>query len=357
MNAVQITDVAIPERLGTPEAADFEAAIAVRTAVNAHDSGTNDEARPPEEMLPTWRKQEHEPKRMLLAREGGVAVARGVVEYRLGEAADTAWLHVEVLPEHRGRGIGRAMTERLLEIAAADGKTKAIVYAPSWRIGGARLDAPTGFGDVPADTAETRLLLSLGFRLEQVERGSGLPLPLDRALLERVRDEAAQTAGPDYRTHRWGDHTPEQWQSDLAHLLTRMSTDAPSAGLDEGEDPWTVERLLEDELLEAEGPRTGFTAAVEHVPSGTLVAFTSLYAPAELDRPVDQEDTIVLHEHRGHRLGMLVKAENLLALDEQRPGHPAVVTYNAEENRHMLAVNEARGFVPFVYEGAWRKDL
>lgn len=79
--------------------------------------------------------------------------------------------------------------------------------------------------------------------------------------------------------------------------------------------------------------------------------------PAERERTVDQDDTIVLVEHRGHRLGMLLKAANLAQLERLRPGHPSIVTYNAEENRHMLTVNEALGFEPFVYEGAWRKDL
>ena len=357
MDEIIITEVVIPESVDAPDAADFVAAMSVRTAVNAHDSGTDDESRPPEEMLPTWRKQEFEPKRLFIARRNGQVAGRGVVEYRLGDAIDTAWLHVEVLPEARGQGVGRAIAERVESVAREAGKSRAIVYAPCWKVGGERLTAPTGFGDVAADTAETRLLLSMGYRLEQVERGSRLTLPLDETALQLVYDEAAEIAGPDYRVHLFGDRTPERWREDIAHLLTRMSTDAPTAGLEEPEDPWTVERLLADEEEEAAGPRTAFVAAVEHVPSGHLVGFTELVAPDDMTRPVDQEDTIVLIEHRGHRLGLLLKAANLLQVQKARPGHPAVVTYNAEENRPMLDVNEALGFVPFVYEGAWRKDV
>jgi GNAT superfamily N-acetyltransferase len=357
LSGVEIAAVRIPERLDGPDAGDFVAAIEVRNAVTAHDSGTRDDVRPAEELLPGWRKQEFEPKRMLLARLDGRIVGRGVAEFRLGDAADTAWLHAEVLPEARGRGIGRALAEQLEKLTRSEGRTKAIVYAPSWRTGGDRLPAPNGFGDVPADSRETRLLLSLGYRLEQVERGSRLPLPVDAARLDALLAEASAAAGADYRLHVWGEQTPAEWREDICHLLTRMSTDAPTAGLEEPEDPWTVERLLADEEEEADGPRTAFVAAVEHVPSGRLAGFTELVAPAERDRPVDQEDTIVVREHRGHRLGMLLKAANLAQLERVRPGHPAVVTYNAEENRHMLAVNETLGFAPFVHEGAWRKDL
>ena len=357
MNEIVITEVVIPERVDAPDAADFIAAMHVRTTVNAHDSGTDDESRPPEEMLPGWRKQEFEPKRLFLARRDGQVVGRAVAEYRLGEATDTAWLLAEVLPAARGTGVGRALAEHVESVAREAGKRRAISYAPCWKVGGERLAAPTGFGDVAADTPETRLLLSLGYRLEQVERGSKLPLPLDERALQLVHDEAAEIAGPDYRVHLWGDRTPAEWRDDIAHLLTRMSTDAPTAGLEEPEDPWTVERLLADEEEEADGPRTAFVAAVEHVPTGRLVGFTELVAPDDSTRPVDQEDTIVLIDHRGHRLGLLLKAANLLHLERVRPGHPSVVTYNAEENRPMLDVNEALGFVPFVYEGAWRKDL
>jgi hypothetical protein len=54
---------------------------------------------------------------------------------------------------------------------------------------------------------------------------------------------------------------------------------------------------------------------------------------------------------------MLLKVANLAHLESASPGHPSVTTFNAEENRHMLSVNEAVGFEPFAYESAWRKDL
>ena len=69
-----------------------------------------------------------------------------------------------------------------------------------------------------------------------------------------------------------------------------------------------------------------------------------------------QEDTLVLAEYRGHRLGMLLKATNIQLLMEQAPATTAIVTFNAEENRPMLAVNEAVGFRPIGYEGVWQKQ-
>jgi GNAT superfamily N-acetyltransferase len=216
---------------------------------------------------------------------------------------------------------------------------------------------PTGFGSVPAGNAEVRFLLSRGYTLEQVERGSRLALPLPQDELDARVDSAAAASGPDYAVHCWLGKTPEKWMDDLAHLLTRMSTDAPSAGLDEPEDVWTADRLREvDESWEA-SPREWITSAIEHLPSGRLVGFTVLSEPAEPHRPIAQEDTLVLSEHRGHRLGMLLKVANIAYTQQIRPGHPAIITFNAEENRHMLDVNEAVGFVPIGYEGAWKKEL
>ena len=93
------------------------------------------------------------------------------------------------------------------------------------------------------------------------------------------------------------------------------------------------------------------------MPTGHLVGFTVLSVPQQAHRSAAQYATLVLREHRGHRLGMLLKVANLVHLERVSPGHPSVTTFNAEENRHMLAVNEALGFRPILVEGAFERPL
>ncbi len=348
MGDIVIDEVVIPASIDRPEAADFVAAIGVRNAVESHGYGSDELAATPAEVLPAYQAQEFEPKRMFVARLAGRVVARAVYE-KLADAASThVWLTVQVQPEARGRGVGTALSDLLERMARADGMTHAIVYAVSRRTAGPTIDSPTGFGSVPAGNPEVRFLLGRGYRLEQVERGSRLGLP--------ARLPSAPEA-PGYGIRLWSGRTPDRWLDDLAMLHTRMSTDAPTAGLDEPEDVWTAERVRAFDDHAADGGRTTLVAAVEHRASGRLVGYTELVAPAETSRSVEQRDTIVLREHRGHRLGMLLKVANLEQLHRVAPGHPSVITFNAEENRHMLEVNEALGFTPLGYEGAWKKPL
>ena len=290
-----------------------------------------------------------------ISRLKGAVVARGVYEERIGAATDAAWLQIQVVPEARGHGVGTALADHLHAVATASSKRHAICYIVSPDSPGDRLPAPTGFGSVPRNNPEVRFLRAQGYTLEQVERASTLALPVEPTQLAADLAAAIVRSGPDFRLHTWHGPTPPRWRDGIAMLLTRMSTDAPSAGLDEPEDPWSVERLVLEEERHASSPRTALVAAVEHVPSGTLAGFTSLDVPRETHRSVGQEDTIVLTEHRGHRLGMLLKLANIEHLERVRPGHPAITTFNAEENRHMLSVNEAVGFVATAYEGAWKK--
>ncbi len=360
--AATVTDftlerVVIPARLDDPDSADFVATAEVRNASEADGYGTEELSATAAELLPVWLDQEYEPKQLFAARVHGRIVARAIFETRPSADSATAWIDVQVHPQFRRRGIGTALADHLEALAVEDHRTKLVVYTVSKAAAGERLDSPTGFGSVPADNAEVRFLLGRGFRLEQVERASRLALPVSPVRVQRLAAESRNAAGSDYRVHQWSGRTPDRWLDDMALLFTRMSTDAPSAGLEEPEDVWTRQRLIDYEDRAEAGPKTSVVSVVEHLPTARLAGLTELGVPAEQDRPVFQNDTIVLKEHRGHRLGMLLKVGNLQKLGETAPGHPSIITFNAEENRHMLDVNEAIGFLALGYEGAWKKSL
>ena len=353
-----IDEAVIPRSIAEDGDGVFAGMMAVRNAVEIAGYGIPEVAVSAEEMLPHYL-DENEPKRVLLARVGEAIVGRAVLERQLDDSeagAEVGWLDVQVLPEFQGRGIGRALSDAIEDLARELGQSRLITYAVSADAPGERLVAPTGFGSVAAGNREVRFLLARGWTLEQVERGSRFALPADPAALAALR-AAAEMHSPDYRVLTWSGATPAELLDDLATLQTRMSTDAPSAGLGEPLDVWTADRFANKEALLLDAPMQLFTAAALHEPSGRLGGFTRLNAPNDVSRTVNQWDTIVLREHRGHRLGMLLKVANLQLLERDAPGHPSVLTWNAEENRPMLGVNEAVGFVPIGYEGAWGKTL
>jgi GNAT superfamily N-acetyltransferase len=354
MTTYDIQELVIPASVGDAAAGDFVDSLEIMAASEADAYATDELHQTAAELLPFWQDLSN-PRRLFGVKLDGALVARGVYDWIVDETT-TAYVRVDVLADYRRRGIGTAMLGHLESLARADGRGKLISYAASKDADGARLDSPTGFGSLPLVNADVQFLLGHGFSLEQVERGSRLPLPHDAEDLRARFAAASARAGSDYALHHWLGSTPRRWLDDVAMLHTRMSTDAPTAGLEEPEDVYTPERVADNEEKQS-ASRELLTAVVEHLPTGRLVGYTTLSLPLGEPRPVFQDDTLVLREHRGHRLGMLLKVANIAYLEAERPGNPSIVTWNAEENRFMLDVNEAVGFEPMGYEGAWKKLL
>jgi RimJ/RimL family protein N-acetyltransferase len=73
-------------------------------------------------------------------------------------------------------------------------------------------------------------------------------------------------------------------------------------------------------------------------------AITQVHITPEHPEWAHQGLTAVTRPHRGHRLGLLVKAETMRWLAETEPKLERIETGNADSNRHMIAINEALGY-------------
>lgn len=351
-----------------PDAWPYHGMSAVERAVESANLGHDDLARPVRQLVSGMLHQEYTRKQRFVAvldrPDGGTPTADDVIGFGFlalprTENTHTADIYVGVHPEHRRRGIGAALADRAEQIATEAGRTTFFGWSLSPREATADEDAlvpATGAGRLPTDVAGVRFALGRGYGLEQVERMSRLDLPVDPEKLAAAEAEARATAGPDYRTHTWED-IPEEWYDAYAQLMTRMSTDVPQGNLDFGQETWDAERVrlyLEDRV--ASGQRL-LTTLVEHVPSGEVAGGTSFLLQDDTPACAFQEETIALRAHRGHRLGMLVKAVNLRELAARYPRTRRVHTFNAEENTHMLGINVALGFRPSGAEASLQKRL
>ncbi|MGC5660002.1 GNAT family N-acetyltransferase [Micromonospora sp. WMMD723] len=179
---------------------------------------------------------------------------------------------------------------------------------------------------------------------------------LDRDRLAALR-AGARSAAAGYRTVRWHGHPPSEHLADLAYLEGRMMTDAPLGDLE-----WEPERVDAERIqgmeraLDARGVRRYSVAAV-HGESGRLVAWSVLSLAANTTRHAWQQITIVDPAHRGHRLGLLCKAENLEHTLAYEPELSVVDTYNAAANTHMIAINEQLGFRPVAGSTEWQSTI
>lgn len=358
MTDIVIEELVLPDSLDGPLGDEFRELIDVRNQVEAETLGTDALAPTAEAIFPHFSSTPQKGRRHFVVRDNGRIIARGLLSWLTAENAPAAAVMADVLPSYRRRGIGSALFAHQEQISADLGRKviqASVIHTSS--DGGERVAASTGFGDVPANDAGVQFLLHHGYELEQVARISRLDLTDIDAALEKQRDVAQQKAGPDYRIVEWVGRTPEKWLEQRAALNTAMSVDEPSGGLETIEDVWDADRAREhDDRQEGTG-RTLYTAAAEHVPTGTLVAHTELGRLDGNNISAVQEDTLVLRAHRGHRLGMLLKAVNAKQLLRNAPDTAEIITFNVEENEPMLRVNIDMGFRPIGAEGEWQKRV
>lgn len=266
---------------------------------------------------------------------GGTPV--GLAELRLPEDGDlrhAAELELCVHPEHRGRNVGRRLLEEAVAAARALGRTELLAEAGP-------------------ETAGARLLTALDF--EPVLRMAALRLAVDQLDAAGLR-EIVRAGSPGYRLARWPGVVPPDLAEAYAAARSAMD-ERPMRGLVRGTAAWDAERLHRfAEVVRERGDALLTVAGLYDGPDAESVAGFSEVAipgaqtagrPLRADQPAGQAwtyTTAVVPEHRGHGLGLWLKAAMLQWLTGAHPEITEVWTECAEENRHMLAVNERLGF-------------
>jgi RimJ/RimL family protein N-acetyltransferase len=167
---------------------------------------------------------------------------------------------------------------------------------------------------------------------------------------------AAAGAATGYSLTRWRGATPEQHLRGVAELLNAMN-DAPHDDNEEDE-VWDADRVREraDSSMIRMGAR-GYSVAAICDATGQLAALTQLEVDPDSPQWGHQGLTTVTRPHRGHRLGLLVKATMLHWLADAEPDLDWIETGNADSNEHMIAINETLGFKPWEPFWQWYELL
>ncbi|MFD6698962.1 MULTISPECIES: GNAT family N-acetyltransferase [unclassified Microbacterium] len=344
----------LPARADAGAPGPFRDYAEVRNRVLEEASGRDDDSFTAEELLPLLTSDAYTNRRQWRILIGERTIGVAFLNISRDGGGDTAMSAISVIRDEQGRGIATSVAGYLEPLARSEGVRTLQMWTEHLASSGPTLDPPTGFGSIPRDHT-ARFLLAQGWTLEQVDRvseyrwGEDEHLPALRA--------AAEEAAPGYRVVQWLLPTPDERLDGYAWMKSRMSTDAPDAAMDSPEETWDADRVREQDARWIDMGHTVQVTAAEHIETGELCAYNELSLKGVDDSVTQQNDTLVLAQHRGHRLGLLVKAAGLLSWHERYPRSTRVVTYNAEENRPMLSINEQLGFVPIAYGGAWKKVL
>ncbi|MEC3850656.1 GNAT family N-acetyltransferase [Paenarthrobacter ureafaciens] len=364
---VEVEQAWVPDNLDSPDAKDFLDAVEVARRVRMQTWGSDDLAYTPLEKMLEF-SDPYERQIILVAKVDGKIVGTIDIALPLADNIDLAEFTLDVLPEYQRRGVGRHLLEAAEQLARAEGRTMVLVdtnhpATSLTEIPEDQLIPGTGPGFVPVSSREVDFAQRAGYTLQHIEQFSSCVLPLDSKLVADLQAEAEEANAGRYALHHWTDRCPERLLEGVAEL--ENAAGEVVHGEDEADEPAgtdtgmvfdaAVLRETEDAAM-AQGRRTVVTA-VEHVATGKLVGLTTISVLAHRQDVVFQDDTLVLQEHRGNKLGLLIKVANMERLSEQFPDARVIYTWNAPENRYLLTVNKQLGFTTAGVTGLWQKEL
>jgi GNAT superfamily N-acetyltransferase len=240
------------------------------------------------------------------------------------ENLDLAFGAPVVHPAARRRGIGRELLRHAGTRAQAHGRSR---YEAGTSAGSA--------GDAFAQAVGARLDLEEVLRIQHLREVAPGTVAALRA--------SAEQAAAGYSLVSWADLMPEKYHGPVAGVLNAFN-DAPHGANSEPE-IWTADRVRDRTgQFERAGLIRAYGVAALADETGEMTAFSGVLIEPAAPQWGYQQLTAVIRNHRGHRLGLLVKTAMLELLAAREPQLEYILTGNAATNAYMIAVNERLGY-------------
>jgi len=235
------------------------------------------------------------------------------------------WAQIWVHPDHRRQSHGSVIMNEVLRIAREAGRSTIWV------------------GTAEDDQGARCFVEKFGFRYASHDARR-------RQVLDDVDDTevrrlltSAEAAAADYYLQRLRPPTSDEVLSELVEVTAAIN-DAPMGELTYEDEKFDLQRVQDRETALIGRGDHGYRVIARHRTTGEVGGHTMVITHPLQPHVGMQADTAVARQHRGHRLGLLLKIDMMRWLAEVEPQLKVIETWNNADNTFMINVNEALGY-------------